>query len=149
MMQKKRNGKLQKGIMVAVSALTVLASASTALAYQPMQSSDMSFNDIMSDSSQDYFGYDAMSLDMIDIVDFSKGDNVFVSLDGKQTVVDNQDIPYALCTHSMVDGYFYSHASNSSGGCTIKVYTCQRCKKCGYLANAVYSHTTTYAKCPH
>lgn len=43
MLQKKRKGRLQKGIMVAVSALTVLASASTALAYQPMQSSDMSF----------------------------------------------------------------------------------------------------------
>lgn len=38
---------------------------------------------------------------------------------------------------------------NSSGGCSTKVYTCQRCEKCGYVANAVYSHTVTYAKCPH
>ena len=49
----------------------------------------------------------------------------------------------------MVDGYFYSHASKSSGGCEVKVYTCQRCNKCGYLANAKYYKTITYAKCPH
>ena len=41
------------------------------------------------------------------------------------------------------------HKSNGSGGCTVKVYTCQRCKKCGYLANAVYKNTITYAVCPH
>ena len=51
MMQKKRNGKLQKGIMVAVSALTVLASASTALAYQPMQWSDESFENTISEAN--------------------------------------------------------------------------------------------------
>lgn len=53
MMQKKRNGKLQKGIMVAVSTLTVLASASTALAYQPMQWSDGSISEsILNDAPE-------------------------------------------------------------------------------------------------
>lgn len=37
----------------------------------------------------------------------------------------------------------------SSGGCKIKVYDAQKCKKCGYLANAVYKKTITYAVCPH
>ena len=57
MMQKKRNGKLQKGIMVAVSALTVLASASTALAYQPMQSSDMSVGNAITEN-MDFCGFE-------------------------------------------------------------------------------------------
>lgn len=48
-----------------------------------------------------------------------------------------------------VNGYFYTHKSNSSGGCTVVTYTCQRCEKCGYLANKKYYSTTTYAKCPH
>ena len=82
-------------------------------------------------------------------IDFSLGDNIFVDMDGNQIVVDTEEIPYALCTHSMIDGYLYNHSSNSSGGCTIRVYTCQRCKKCGYLANAVYSHTITSTKCTH
>ena len=49
----------------------------------------------------------------------------------------------------MVDGYFYTHEKLSSGGCKMVYYTAQRCKKCGYLANAVYSHTVTSTKCTH
>lgn len=148
MMQKKRNGKLQKGIMVAVSALTVLASASTALAYQPMQSSDSSVKDYIDDSNLEFVSFGS-SKDDIYQADFSKSDTVFVTLDGIEIPVENFTSPNALCTHSMVDGYLKTHASNGSGGCTVKVYTCQRCKKCGYLANAVYDSTITYTKCPH
>ena len=43
MMKEKRKGMLQRGIMVAVSALTVVASAGTVLAYEPLPSSDESF----------------------------------------------------------------------------------------------------------
>lgn len=49
----------------------------------------------------------------------------------------------------MIDAYFYTHAKNSSGGCTVKIYTCKKCEKCGYLANKKYKNTITYAKCPH
>lgn len=147
MMQKKRNGKLQKGIMVAVSALTVLASASTALAYQPMQSSDMSVSEVITDQEPEFLNFDIDVL--INEVDFSMGDKVFVYPDGSQVVVDDEAFPHALCTHSMIDGYLSAHKSNNSGGCTVTIYTCQRCKKCGYLANAQYYNTVTYAKCPH
>ncbi len=41
MMKEKRKGLLQRGIMVAVSALTIVAGAGTVLAYEPMQSSDI------------------------------------------------------------------------------------------------------------
>ena len=43
MMKEKRKGMLQRGIMVAVSALTVVASAGTVLAYEPLPSSDYWF----------------------------------------------------------------------------------------------------------
>lgn len=46
-------------------------------------------------------------------------------------------------------GTYYVHDKLSSGGCKIKVYDAQKCKKCGYLANAVYKNTITYAVCPH
>ena len=49
MMKEKRKGMLQRGIMVAVSALTVVASAGTVMAYQPTQSCDDSFEEFISD----------------------------------------------------------------------------------------------------
>ena len=148
MMKEKRKGLLQRGIMVAVSALTIIAGAGTVLAYEPMQWSDDSFTDVVQDDSFDVLGYNSSDFEM-DSLDFSKSNNLFVGLDGIQIACEESVSSRILCTHSMVDGKFYAHAPNSSGGCTVKVYTCQRCKKCGYLANKKYYATYSYAKCPH
>lgn len=149
MMKEKRKGLLQRGIMVAVSALTIVAGAGTVLAYEAMPSSDISFEDTMSDDSLDVFAYNDSEFDEIDFLDFSESNSIFVGDDGILIACDESVETYALCTHSMVNGKFYTHAPNSSGGCTVKVYTCQRCKKCGYLANKKYYATYSYAKCPH
>lgn len=149
MMKEKRKGLLQRGIMVAVLALTIVAGAGTVLAYEAMPSSDISFEDTMSDGSFDVFVYNDSEFDEIDFLDFSESNSIFVGDDGILIACDESVETYALCTHSMVNGKFYAHAPNSSGGCTVKVYTCQRCKKCGYLANKKYYATYSYAKCPH
>ena len=149
MMKEKRKGLLQRGIMVAVSALTIIAGAGTVLAYEAMPSSDISFEDTMSDDSLDVFAYNDSEFDKIDFLDFSESNSIFVGDDGILIACDESVETYALCTHSMVNGKFYTHAPNSSGGCTVKVYTCQRCKKCGYLANKKYYNTITYAVCTH
>ena len=151
MMKEKKKGLLQRGIIVAVSALTIVAGAGTVLAYEPMPSSDESFSDVIFDDTVNDFGDNYNDMNLIDSLDFSKTDSIFIGPDGLQIACYNQEValPYALCTHSMVDGKFYTHSKNSSGGCTIKVYTCQRCEKCGYRANAKYSNTVTYAKCIH
>lgn len=147
MMKEKRKGLLQRGIMVAVSALTIVAGAGTVLAYEAMPSSDESFSSVVLVDSLNDFGDDC--IDITDSFDFSQGDSIFVDSNGIQTICTESTKSasfYALCTHAMVNGKFYTHAKNSSGGCTIKVYTCQKCKKCGYRANAVYSHTITSTK---
>ncbi len=149
MMKEKRKGMLQRGIMVAVSALTVVASAGTVMAYEPIASSDASFNDIIFDDSYSDFSNDYTEMDIIDSLDFTETDNIFVGSDNIQIACQETVSPRALCTHSMVPGKFYAHAKNSSGGCTLKVYTCQRCEKCGYRANAKYQNTITFAVCPH
>lgn len=149
MMKEKKKGLLQRGIMVAVSALTIVTGAGTVLAYEPMQSSDESFNDVFYDDTLDEFGVNCIGYDIIDSLDFSKYNTIFVGSDGIQKNCSESAEPYALCTHSMVDGTFFTHSKNSSGGCTVKVYTCKRCEKCGYLANKKYYSTTTYVKCPH
>lgn len=149
MMKEKRKGMLQRGIMVAVSALTVVASAGTAFAYEPMQWSDGSFDETIWSSEPEYAGY-TNSDAITDELDFSECDNIFIDENGEIVNIFSDEIDtHILCTHSMVNGYFYTHKSNSSGGCTVVTYTCQRCEKCGYLANKKYYSTTTYAKCPH
>ena len=147
MMKEKRKGLLQRGIMVAVSALTIVAGAGTVLAYEAMPSTDINVKEDIDDSALDFVSFNSGENSMYE-VDFSESDSVFVTLDGIQIPVYSYS-EHALCTHSMVDGYLNTHAKNASGGCTVKVYTCQRCKKCGYLANSVYSHTITFTKCTH
>ena len=150
MMKEKRKGMLQRGIMVAVSALTVVASAGTIMAYEPVSSSDESFEEFISDDALNNFGDDYIDYDSANFVDFSQSDYVLIDSNGVQVTTEEDDSStYALCTHSMIPATFYTHAKNSSGGCTIKVYNCQRCEKCGYRANATYANTATYAKCPH
>ena len=149
MMKEKRKGMLQRGIMVAVSALTVVASAGTVMAYEPISSSDESFEKVIFDDSIDDFGYDNIDDVIVVSIDFSQGNDVYIDSDGNQVVYQESSDTYALCTHSMIPSSFYTHGKNSSGGCTVKIYKCQRCEKCGYRANAQYDHTITYAKCPH
>ena len=150
MMKEKRKGMLQRGIMVAVSALTVVASAGTIMAYEPVSSSDESFEEFISDDALNNFGDDYIDYDSANFVDFSQSDYVLIDSNGVQVTTEEDDSStYALCTHSMIPATFYTHAKNSSGGCTIKVYNCQRCEKCGYRANATYANTVTYAKRPH
>ena len=121
MMKEKRKGMLQRGIMVAVSALTVVASAGTVLAYEPLPSSDSSFSEIIFDDEPDFSEYDMIAV-WVDSIDFSKGDKAFIYPDGNHLIIQDDDNidTYALCTHSMVNGYFSNHMSNSSGGCTVK-----------------------------
>ena len=108
MMKEKRKGMLQRGIMVAVSALTVVASAGTVMAYQPTQSSDESFEEFISDGSIYDFGFEDMDDIATAAIDFSQGDSIFVDSDGNQIVYQEESSDtYALCTHSMVPAFLY------------------------------------------
>ena len=154
MMERKNAGLLQKVLIVVLSIVTVIASACTVFAYEPMQSSDESFSDVVLDDSLDVFSYDLSSTDfinsdLVNTLDFSKSDTLFIFEDGRQIPIYDSTSERALCIHSMVNGYFSTHGKNGSGGCTVKVYSCQRCNKCGYLANAVLYSTHTYTTCPH
>ena len=151
MMKEKKKGLLQRGLMVAVSALTIVAGAGTVLAYKPMQSSDMSVGESIENFDLDFTSFNVTGESAIDPsdIDFSISDKIFTDFAGNQIPVLDSTVPYALCTHSMINGYLNNHSSNSSGGCTVYVYKCQRCEKCGYLANATLYSTNTYVKCPH
>lgn len=148
MMKRKDIGLLQRILMVAVTIVTVIASTCTVFAYEPMQSADTSVNEVVFNDSLDFSSYDFGASSLVNQFDFSESDEVFMYEDGTQVPVISSS-GRAICTHSMGSGYLSTHETKSSGGCVVTVYTCQRCKKCGYLANAKYYNTVTYAKCPH
>lgn len=60
-----------------------------------------------------------------------------------------QSEPDASCNHTFASGTTSQHTTNSSGGCTVKTYSCQYCTKCGYVTNKVLKSTVTYTVCPH
>ena len=142
----KRKGVMKKGVAIAVAALTVFASASTILAYEPFVSTDENVTEVSEFCELGGFLGD----NGVDNCDFSYSDNVFVYLDGTQEPILDKDIDaYALCNHTMTSGYYHAHSSNGSGGCTVYVYNAQRCTKCGYITLGSLFSTTTYPVCPH
>ncbi len=125
MMKEKRKGRLQRGIMVAVSALTVMASAGTVMAYQPVASSDESFEEVIfDDSSIEDFGLndidENLDDDLIRSLDFSQSDCVYIDSDGNQIACQESEDTYALCTHSMAPSTFYAMAKSHPVGVLLK-----------------------------
>lgn len=53
------------------------------------------------------------------------------------------------CDHSYEEGTSQTHTKNSSGGCTIKIYSAKLCTKCNYTVRGKLISTTTYDPCPH
>ena len=74
MMKEKKKGLLQRGIMVAVSALTIVAGAGTVLAYEPMQSSDLSITDDVYNADLESISFGFSENDMY-APDFSESDS--------------------------------------------------------------------------
>lgn len=146
----KKNGMFRKGIAVALTVATVFASASTILAYEPFVPVYEGTMEVVSADEFGAFSFeDAIQYDETDEFDFSISDDIFVYEDGRQEPITNEDSSYVLCNHTMVSGYYSTHRSNSSGGCTVTVYNAQKCSKCGYLILGDFHHSTTFAVCPH
>lgn len=81
---------------------------------------------------------------------FSQTDALFIDEDGTVTFVSPNEISTdSSCTHNYVASSYLVHSKNSSGGCTVKYYSCKRCKNCGNKINIKLTNKATYAKCPH
>lgn len=142
----KRKGFMKRGIAIAVAAISVFASASTILAYEPFLSVDENNIDNFDGGNFGAFSDNDFSYNC----DFSVSENIFIYEDGTQEIVTDKDMePRAICNHTMTSGYYHIHKPNNSGGCTVEVYNAQKCTKCGYLKLGSISSTTTYTVCPH
>lgn len=150
----KKKGMFRKGIAVLASAVAVVASASTILAYEPFISTNEEANEIINYNDSSAFATESTEFSVFssndeDMICFDDSDNVFVYEDGTQIPVTNVNGSYALCNHIMESGYFHAHKANSSGGCTVTIYNAKKCTRCGYIeVGSVYA-IHTYTVCPH
>lgn len=146
----KKKGIFRKSITVVVSAVAVITSASTILAYAPLASVDEGTMEVVSADEFGAFSFeDTIQFDVTEEFDFSTSDDIFIYEDGTQESITAADSSYALCIHDLVDGYYSTHRSNGSGGCTVKVYNAKKCTKCGYLSLGDLYNVITYQVCPH
>ena len=142
----KRKSLMKKGIAIATAVITVFASASTILAYEPFVWTSANTSEVSGFSD---YG-EILEENGCDSCDFSISDTVVVYDDGRQIPIMNKDDSlYVLCNHVMKDCYYHVHRSNSTGGCTVHVYNAQRCTKCGYIKTGSLYATYTYTVCPH
>ncbi|MGN8630703.1 M56 family metallopeptidase [Blautia sp. HCP3S3_G3] len=145
MMKKNKMGLLRRGIAIAASVITVFASASTIMAYEPFDWVDDGNVDVTDYGEFGSFSDGDSTIDC----DFSLSDTIFVYEDGTQVAITDDSSSYVLCNHTMTSGYYNVHKSNSSGGCTVTVFKAQKCTKCGYLIIGDLYKTETYPVCPH
>lgn len=110
MMKKRKNGWMRKGIIAMVSALTIAASAGTVLAYEPLQSSDVTLSEVVTDDVPEFLEYefadesttgeklpvDSVEEETADL-DFSGSDEIFTYLDGTVVEVKNENTNKAFC----------------------------------------------------
>lgn len=144
MMKKKE--LMKKGVAVVVALVTMVASASTIFAYEPFISGDNVTTEVVGESET----ISVLRNGNEEECDFSVSDIVIVYKDGRQIPVEKKDNTlYAICNHVMEKCYLHAHNSNSSGGCTVRVYNAQQCIRCGYIKTGSLYATYTYTVCPH
>lgn len=142
----KRKSLMKKGIAIVTAAITVFASASTILAYEPFMSGDQNTT-----KAVDMGGMVTILKETnVNECDFSISDIVIIYEDGRQKpIVNKEDSLFAICNHVMEKCYLQVHRKNDSGGCIVHIYNAQQCKKCGYIKTGSLHSTHTYTVCPH
>lgn len=143
---KKRFGKIQKLVTVVVSAVAVVASAMTVLAYEPLQSSNEEAITNLSDGDYIEFEFDE-DVNTAEDYYIEGYDELFITESGDY-IIPNMD-SRAICNHVFGSGKYYKHINNGDGGCTYKTYNAQICRKCNYVVVGDLISTTIYTVCPH
>lgn len=166
----------EAGLFPILLVLSVILSASTALAYTLPSSGtedlyetategefildtsltgvrDFSVSDtiFLSDEDLESFHGELMENNIvIDDYDFSVSDTIFTEdKTGRKTALLPSDDINANCQHSFVSGTISKHFKDSSGGCVIRNYKVEKCTKCSYYRVIEVLSELKYFKCPH
>ena len=150
------NSRLKTTLLLVLCLL--LCSTTTTFAYTPMEKMNSSFLS-PSDENVTYIRLtddpEAIFSEIFPygIADFSSSSSDIVLEDGTQVDYDESDTTRSpqrqTCQHTFVNGQHQLHVGNSSGGCTITMYTLKRCSKCGLVKDRVKAGYYTFPKCTH
>lgn len=75
-------------------------------------------------------------------------DEFFVETDGTVILIQ-PGVDRAACDHVYVTAVKKQHKKNKAGGCTVKYYNTEVCKRCQNVRKKELSKTETYTVCPH
>ncbi len=153
-MESNKKKKMKKWAAAVVVSLCALAGSIPALAYEKPREyvqcggEDWNENDILVFSQTG----EKNPLEG-NFMDFSHGETLFVSGDGKNTeyiMIDNQIGQLQnICAHSYISGTIAEHVRHTDGSCTVVTYQAQKCTKCGSAVSGDEIAVFTYKSCPH
>ncbi|MCI8536991.1 MAG: M56 family metallopeptidase [Hungatella sp.] len=140
MTTKKRNKTI---LSIASTIVICMAGAITSFAYEaPKTLTVNSPNDFSLESK---FGKQR------EFSDETLFDGYFIDSTGNISEIEEPNsTERVLCKHDYsIDGFYSTHAKNSSGGCTVKEYNATQCSICGSVKVGSLDAVITYTKCPH
>lgn len=154
----KRKPKTKKGILLAALLLMSAATAIPVLAYESPKvayDEELEAGEVLTDvvfvpDGED--GPDWCDMNWIpkEEIPFITTDAYFMDEVGNVTYLSEEDVSMqATCSHSFQNGIFNKHKENTTGGCTVAYYRCQKCTKCNYIKNQEKISENNYGKCPH
>lgn len=151
MRKRKRWERVLTGVFVAV---LILADSLTVFAYPHVTVMEGDDIGAYGPGVRDYF----VTEDKVDEMNAYWGiveytilyDDQFVDEDGNiYEITGNEVAPCAEHTHHYVTGQRQRHEENDNGGCTVYVYSIQRCTRCGHLIMGELINVQTNTVCPH
>lgn len=121
----------------------------TAFAYSKPVEVELNSADTYLDVDSNAFVPDNGDFADSDIISDFPYDAFFTDEDGNVYEFVSSEAEKSICPHDFVSGTYTTHKANSTGGCTVRYYSAQRCIICGNLIVGDLTHTTTYTVCPH
>lgn len=153
-MNKRQRKVWERVIAAGVLALLIFADSLTALAYPKVNLVQVSPNSTAEDFAKG-------SLSVYRAPEFNEEEefmtmpllyeNEVITADGEvYAAVNPSESPTWFCFHAWEDATLRRHLRDTqTGGCTVWLYDCQYCPKCGDTITGNLRQTITYMKCTH
>lgn len=158
-MNKLKKSKIVTRVLSSIFvAVIIFSCALTASAYEPAHTVVVNDNitKYISPDSSDFYFSESDETSIRDSflgsihLDFSESDTLIIDADGNVTPYLPSDIePHVLCFHKYKPCNVTKHTRNSSGGCTLILFSGEQCQICGQLLLHEKLNSCTYEKCPH
>lgn len=154
-MNKRQRKVWERVIAAGILALLIFADSLTALAYPRVNHVQMSQNKttkVITQGSVSVYRDPELDVEEEKIMAMPLlYENEIITADGEVHAAVNPSEPQTwFCIHAWEDAIFQAHLRDKqTGGCTIELYDCKYCPKCGDTIVGDLRSTTIFVKCEH